>query len=353
MNIPVIGICISMDRTYVLPIVEKRLRSYPRDREAEWVLFDRDSIDDGAGTIIGRRWDPQAQAFGEVNESLPLPHAVYMQCIADRPAMIRLENLLGQNRLFNNYMFDKWQCWNLLSVDSVFRALVPDTRLFGSESDLREFLVDYRDIFIKPIDPEHGHSSNGIIRLVLQADETVHASYSSGMQMNFSSFGSTRHFYDWFEPSLTCRPYIVQETIVTDLWMSGAADIRLHMNKNGAGQWEFSHALFRIAQNRSHVIPSQIMMLTMDKWRSMFPAETQRIDGVERELIELGCRVGELMDHTGYHMADIGIDLGMKRNGELRIFEINPLPTPLLNKLESTSEASLTRPLDYALYVVG
>lgn len=352
MKVPVIGICVSKDRSYVVPMVEKRLRSFNRVREAAWVLFDRDSIDYGAGTVIGRRWDTDARSFGSADEIVSLPDAVYMQCIADRISIIRLERKLGANRLFNNIMFDKWQGWSMLASDRTLQDLIPHTQLFASEADLYAFLEMYRDIFIKPIDPEHGHSSNGIIRLVVNTDGTVDASYSTGVQMSFVSFESARQFYGWFESNLSQRPYLVQQTIKTELWMNGAADIRLHMNKNGSGQWECSHALFRIAQNRSHIIPSQVMQLSMEKWKTMFPTEKQRIDRVERKLIDLGYRIGMLMDRAGFHMADIGIDLGMDRQDGLRIFEVNPLPTPLLNKLEATGDGSLTKPLEYALYLL-
>jgi D-alanine-D-alanine ligase-like ATP-grasp enzyme len=99
-------------------------------------------------------------------------------------------------------------------------------------------------------------------------------------------------------------------------------------------------------------MPLQSMMLTMDKWKSMVPIELQRIDQIEQEVIELGFRIGEAMDQSNYHMADIGIDLGMEKSGRLWIFEVNPLPTPMLNKLEICRGDSLTMPLEYARYLL-
>ncbi|MDF2652401.1 MAG: hypothetical protein K0Q73_8206 [Paenibacillus sp.] len=350
MAYPIIGICVSKDRKYVHHYVEKRLQSYKRDRGVTWIMLDRDSIKPEQSTVRGRRWDVRTQAFRSKNETFAFPQVIYMQCVESQAKMNEIQQTRGC-KIFNNWIFDKWQGWKLLAAHTSLRGFLPESRLLQKESELQAFLQQQRDVFIKPIAPEHGHSSNGIVRLKHSGDGSVEASYSADLKMNFITFKSFKHSYEWLKPTLANKTYMMQQTIETEQFMNGVTDIRLHMNKNGRGQWEVSHLLFRIAHNRSHIMPLQSMMLTMDKWKSMVPNEIQRIDQIEQDMIELGFRIGNAMDQSEFHMADIGIDLGMEKSGRLWIFEVNPLPTPMLKKLEICRGDSLTMPLEYARYL--
>lgn len=84
----------------------------------------------------------------------------------------------------------------------------------------------------------------------------------------------------------------------------------------------------------------------------MYPSGIERIERLEREATELGFRIGRTLDLTGHHFADISIDLGMQSDDRLYVFEVNPLPTPLMTRLEPDRGDSLTLPLDYARYLI-
>lgn len=45
-------------------------------------------------------------------------------------------------------------------------------------------------------------------------------------------------------------------------------------------------------------------------------------------IMELGLSIGHWFDASGHHMADLGIDLGIERNGKLWIIEVTPFPFP-------------------------
>lgn len=350
MGLPIIGICISKDRRFVHPFVKKRMQSYTGPSDVTWMMFDRDSVRLAERTVTGHRWLPQRRSFHPRKETFRLPDVIYMQCMANRQRMNELVKATG-NKVFNSYMFDKWEGWKLLAGDSVVRAYLPDTRPLAGEADFEAFLLQYRDVFLKPIDAANGHSSLGIVRAALQADGSVQASYVRNLDMVFHSYGSVRDFYGWFKPNLVKRPYVMQQTIQTEQWMGGATDFRLHLIKNGAGRWEVSYFVFRISPNTSHVIPLKTRILTMTQWKSLYPSGVERIERLEREATDLSICIGRALDQTDHHFADISIDLGMQSDDRLYVFEVNPLPTPLMARLEPDRGDSLTMPLEYARYL--
>ncbi|MEF3307393.1 YheC/YheD family protein [Paenibacillus sp. GYB004] len=351
MGHPLIGICVSKHRRFVHPFVKKRLQSYMGPSDVTWIMFDHDSVRLAECTVTGHRWLPQRRSFHPRKETFRIPDAVYMQCMAGPKRMNELVQATG-NKVFNSHMFDKWEGWQLLAADSAIRPYLPDTQRLAGEADFESFLLRHRDLFLKPIDAANGHSSLGIVRAALQEDGSIQASYMRGLDMAFETYRSSGDFYSRFRANLNKRPYLLQQSIQTEQWMGGATDFRLHLIKNGSGRWEVSYFVFRIAPNPSHVIPLKTRILTMSQWKSMYPQGAERIDRLDKEAAEIGFGIGRTLDRTAHHFADISVDLGMESSGRLFVFEVNPLPTPLMNRLEPDRGDSLTMPLDYARYLV-
>lgn len=113
------------------------------------------------------------------------------------------------------------------------------------------------------------------------------------------------------------------------------------MCKNGFGEWEATAIPSRAASNDSHICGelSDISDLRNVNW-----------DWVQ-QIKDLGFTICQAFDCAGYHMADLGIDMGMDLKGKLWIFEVNPLSYPYY-KLADIQDDSMTRPLEYSHYLV-
>ncbi|WP_127584795.1 YheC/YheD family protein [Paenibacillus koleovorans] len=351
MNEPrVIGICVSADRPYVHEMAVKRLQMLGQaGNRNEWILFDRDRVNVKTRKVTGRRWGHGGQTFGTVEETIPCPPVVFVQCIAGRRWMEQLKRMGSQ--VFNDCMFDKWECWTTLAGDRRLRGVLPDTQLLTADPGLQLFLAKHRDIFLKPIDADLGHSSLGIVRLQLRENGSILASHESVLEMKTIEFDGFRSFYAWFYSYAGRNMYLMQQSIETEIRMNGVTDFRLHMNRKPRGQWVVSLVLLRIAHNRSHIVPKRAIMLPMHKWKAMSgnsPSQTRQIESIERSVIELGYRICSQLDGRGWHMADLGMDFGLDRQGQLWIFEINPLPSPLSLSADWYEGNAWTSPLVYA-----
>ncbi|WP_367757163.1 YheC/YheD family protein [Ammoniphilus sp. 3BR4] len=270
------------------------------------------------------------------------PAVVYMQCHIDREICRKIEHVIGR-KVFNNFIFDKWQGWELLSSDIVLRNHLPATQKLLNGADLQKFLYHHQDIFVKPVSAVKGHSSKGIIRVQLQKSKAIGIFYREGKMMRHERLENWQEVQDRINiPS----NYILQQSIQTVKRGEKVTDIRVNMSKNRKGKWEVSNLLFRMASNSSHIIPEDVKVFSPNHLEKTF-------HDFELDLMtcrNVGYRICHIFEKLGYHMGDLGIDLGIDENGHVWIFEVNPLPYPFTLS-PSHQDHSWTRPLEYASYL--
>ncbi|MEW9672159.1 YheC/YheD family protein [Ammoniphilus sp. 3BR4] len=339
---PNIGICVSNDKPCLAGIVKKRLEKYPND--ASLIKFQIKDMNFNNLRVKGHHFRKKKGVINEDQGFFPLPDAIYLQCHVELEVIKKLERVIGR-KVFNNLIFDKWKGWDILSKDVALRDHLPATQRLFNKTDFPIFLNSHRDIFIKPMSSLRGHSSQGIFRVQLQKDGSIQMFYRQGSEMRNQQFQSFLEVQDQF---FIPNKYILQKGIQTVKCGGKATDIRLNMSKNRLGKWEVSNLLFRIASNSSHIIPEDVMVFPINDLRKAYP--DFKIS--EMSISNIGYRICYIFDKLGYHMGDLGIDLGVDENGHVWIFEVNPLPFPFtLNPPQQ--DHSWIRPLEYALYLAS
>ncbi|MBD1383056.1 YheC/YheD family protein [Metabacillus arenae] len=338
---PHIGICVSKAKRRLRKLVKQRLQQYPDD--ATIITFYIEDVDLVKHNVRGTCLEKRAGEISRSKGIFPFPDVIYMQCDLDHKMLKEFEQVIG-HKVFNSFIFDKWKGWHLLANDKVLCHHLPDTRKLESEIDLQQFLYDYEDIFLKPINPIYAHNSKGIVRVKLQREGGIEVTYrQKGLRRK--SFEFYEEFQDWISPKYF-KDYIVQQSIATIKWGKKVTDIRLNMNKNGKGEWEVTLLLFRIASNDSHSMPGILAAHPFSNLPKMYP-QNKNMENIEISVVNLGFKICHVLDKSEHHMADLGIDLGVDENGHLWIFEVNPLPYPL----RGVDDLSMTRPLEYASYL--
>jgi hypothetical protein len=342
---PLIGFCVSRDYyPGLLGLVTQRLHFAPDD--VTFIRFHLKDIDFNNLQVKGEQF--QKDTRGWIEGVFPIPDVVYMQCSANREEIKRIENVIGP-KVFNSFIFDKWEGWNILNNYQELCDHLPNTQLLQNHMDLKDFLnkYNYNDVIFKPI---HGYSSEGILRMKFQENNKIKLFYKQGLKMEMQEFPHSREFWHFFSLKINYGSYIIQQSIETVKFRENVSDIRLNMTRNSKGQWEVSLILFRVATNSSIVIPSSISAYTLDNFLKSSVYKKEKMGDIENSIINLGIKICHAFDKLGYHMADLGIDLGMDENGHLWIFEVNPLPHPTQG---SVRDYSLTRPVEYAVYLVS
>jgi hypothetical protein len=342
---PIIGFCVSSEYyPGLFRLVTKRIQFAPDD--VTFIRFQMKDVDFINVQVKGEQFQKNT---GEWKAGIfPFPDVVYMQCSAKRVDIKKIENIIGP-KVFNSLIFDKWLGWKLLNNYKDLREHLPNTQLLQNHRDLIDFTnkYNYKDVIFKPI---HGYSSEGIIRMKFQENKKIKLFYKQGLNMEMQEFPDSKEFWNYFALKINYGSYIIQQSIDTVKSRESVSDIRLNMNKNSKGQWEVSLLLFRVATNSSIVIPLSMSVYTLDNFLNSSIYNKEKMGDIKNSIINLGLKICHAFDKSGYHMADLGIDVGMDENGHLWIFEVNPLPFPTQG---SVQDYSLTRPVDYAVYLAS
>lgn len=349
-NTDFIGVCVSDNKRDLIKIVRKRLSWYPRDICI--LIFYLEHLDLDKLNVTGEYYKKTKGKIEQSNGSFPIPKVIYLQCYADHELLTKIEETAGC-RVFNNFIFEKWQCWKLLSRNKMLSSHLPDTQQLCNEADFKKFVNRYQDVFLKPISPIDGYNARGLVRVRMQKEKNIEAIYQKKLKTDVKEFESYDHLWSSIQQMVSVNPYIVQQSIPTVNLNGMPVDFRLNMNKNGKGDWEVAALFVRIALNGSHVAGGRgIQYLPFDIREFLnliiFHDEnktTAKLSSIK----DLGFKICQTFDQSGYHVADIGIDLGMDENGHLWIFEVNPLPCPYVPPVK---DESWVKPFDYAQYLM-
>ncbi|MGN2275074.1 YheC/YheD family protein [Priestia megaterium] len=341
-EVPIVGICVSEEKPEFQRLVRKRLEQYYGN--ITLIRFHIKDLNLKNRQIKGDSFMKRKGMIHKKHGVFPIPQVIYLQCYVEPKVVEEMEQLIG-HKVFNSFIFDKWECWKLLHQDTELSPYLPYTQKMENEVMLQLSLFIYKDIFLKPISPSYGHSSKGIFRVKWKADGKVQVTYRKGKEMQKVSFDSYEKFRNWISRILS-ESYIIQQSIQTKTWHQKVTDLRLNMNKNGQGKWKVTLLILRIASNDSHIAKKVLAAHPMKNLIKLFP-DDKNMDGIEGIVNNLGFKICNSLDKSGHHMADLGIDLGIDESGHVWIFEINPLPHPL----KGVSDLSWTRPIEYAAYL--
>ncbi|MFP8644904.1 YheC/YheD family protein [Priestia aryabhattai] len=340
---PRIGICVSKKKRLLSELIEIRIKKFRG--KGSFIKFYIEDLNLEKCQVKGEYFNRKTKQWEE--GIFPFPETIYVQCYVDQQRLKEIEQVIGQ-KVFNNFIFDKWQGWELLSKDTVLQHSLPHTVQMKNKVDIKHFLYYHQDIILKPIDVSTGHSSRGIFRIKLQKNNIINVFFTKKQKIKEKNFESFDTFFEWISLKISTNEYIVQQSIQTVMLDKNATDIRLNMNKNAKGKWEVSLLLMRVATNSSYIIPSTVKILSIDKLVKLYPESKLKWNNIKNEAIHIGRRICHTFDKSGYHMANIGIDLGLDANEHLWIFEVNPLPHPLNGK-----DPSHKKPFEYACYLAS
>jgi YheC/D like ATP-grasp len=344
-NLPFIGVCVSKVKPLFEKLARERLEKYLGN--ANLITFHIEDLNLSKRNVRGICWEKVGESINRKEGVYPLPDVIYLQCYVENNVIKQIERVIGR-KVFNSFIFDKWECWSLLGRDNGLRNHLPYTRKLVNKTNIYPFLYQYKDIFLKPINVSHAHNSRGIFRVKLQNKGKIEIFYREKNKMKEKRFKSYQKFLDWTLPRLSPGGYILQQGIETVKSSKNATDIRINMNKNSKGQWEVSMILVRVASNISHVIPKFVTAYSISNFIKTLTVDKEKEAEIEKSVINVGMKICSMLDKSGYHMADLGIDLGMDENGHVWIFEINPLPFPFRGSIQ---DHSLIRPIEYASYL--
>lgn len=293
--------------------------------------------------------------------TVPLPDVVYDRIqtrrAEGRPSYIRFRRRLTQDvpTWFNaDGFFDKWRLHTLLWENERLRPYLPETRRYGDGSDLEHMLRSYPVVYVKPV---AGSLGEGILRL-RRTSAGFHVSYEIGERPVTRHRGSLPALHGLIRRLTRGRPYIVQQGLPLARWAGRPFDVRILMQRDGKGDWAITKMFSRIAA------PGGITSnLTRGADACNIHLLLRRVYGIKhrarlyRHLVHVGTYCAqEIARVMPGSVGELGLDLGMSRNGRVWLIEANSKPFLQMNREAGpahTLRLSVRRPLQFAKHLAG
>ncbi|WJH34757.1 YheC/YheD family protein [Paenibacillus sp. CC-CFT747] len=317
-------------------------------------LFTPEDVRHEERRIHASRLDPAGEWY---REWVPMPRLVFDRCRYQSHPRFRLMRQFRARYpeilYLNRPLAHKWGNHVRLSKDPHVRRHLPETRHYQSRADLDYFLKKYPVVYLKPRDGTGGRGIASIRRrgngLYLLQGRDPRLKILRPAVLRASSIPG--RLKDWGLQ----KKYLVQQGIDLELEDGRVHDYRLLIQKNGNGEWEVTGGAGRIGAKRSvtsnihgggRAVPCDQLL------RSRFSAE--KAASIRASMDRL-CHstVRQLEKHFG-SMCEMALDIAVDPEGKTWLLEVNPKPAREVFRLigeEETYRRSITRPLEYALWL--
>ena len=318
----------------LLPTLNSYMNKY-KEIGGSFLAFSLEGIQPKKQEIRGYMYQPFSKSWVKGNYAYPASlFSITEPSMTDKwpdfqRKMNHLQQVLGP-AIYNYPLFSKWDMYHMLG--GRFQEFLPETVLLEGLSDVRRMLNKYGTVYIKPINGRLG-------RAILYVSKTA-----GGFRLRYTSKRKIRSFTFKEFSSLESRlkklvlpgQYLIQERVPLMKHDRSVIDFRVIMVKDHDGKWQNSGIFARYGAKGSIVSnitaggKAESAHITLKK---IWGLNDAAIEEVLNKMKGLCCSVLEEVENNGYHCGNIGIDLGVTRDLDLVLIEMNNQnPDPYIAK---------------------
>lgn len=259
---------------------------------------------------------------------------VWVERVTDIPAFIDAVPYCFKkdNRAIMDYLKDKTflsdnrknvlskeQLQEKLKDDANFSHLVIPTHHATDYTDLIDCLDRYSTIVLKPL---KGIRGRGVYILEKKSDF-----YNLGYRTKVEKLNH-QELLDFFEESIKSKNYIIQKYVSSRSLQGDPFDCRVHVEKNEEGKWVSARNYIRIGIGQK-VISNVNQGGGISDPKPFLKANFgDKYEEIIRKLNNLAVTLPYKIELLrGTHIMSLGMDIGIDRDGELYLFEVNDGPS--------------------------
>ncbi|WP_371017994.1 YheC/YheD family protein [Pseudalkalibacillus sp. JSM 102089] len=323
------------------------------------VVFSIEGIQKEKRMINGFLYHPVKKAW----EVIKLPYPAVVMSIAEpsltsswekfHECMTDFELRLG-GRVFNYPHFSKWEMYQMLQPE--FGEYLPETVLYEGVQSVHDMLRRHDSVYIKPLNGRLGKS----ILNVKKEKHHIIVKYDENRRRREERFESKEESDVFFRKHLETNSFLMQQTIPLKTYEQRVIDFRVMTSKNHKGMWEtigiYSRygAKGQIVSNITAGGHTEIARATL---KTVWKLQDKEIQRVEEEMKRAVLNSIQKIEEQGYHLANIGVDIGLDDNCQISIIEINHQnPDPYIAMMAKDRLAFYTsryQNMRYARYLGG
>lgn len=206
-----------------------------------------------------------------------------------------------------------------LRQDPEFSSLVIPTFDIIQYKDLQRYSEQYSKFVLKP--------SGGIQGKGIYIIEKHNNKYLIGHKITEKSFDEDE-MEKFYKENIHNKGYIFQKYITSRTPQGDPFDCRIHVEKNGDGEWESARNYIRIGIGQKVVSNVNQGGGIADVKQFLKANYGEKGSEINERLNTLAMTLPYKVEQLrGTHIMSLGIDIGISKDGELYIFEVNDGPS--------------------------
>lgn len=250
-------------------------------------------------------------------------------------------------QIFNSYIRDrKYFIHNILLKDPDLVPHLPETLLATADS-IRFMMNKYDELIVKPANDYLGR---GIMKLQKEGIQQWSVIYTTAKETKKIYFEN--ELPDVLLQSINNRTYLVQKRIPLDTHDGNPFDIRVHVQRDETGDWNITGMLVRVA-------PKYGFLTNVGQGGTSYELddildEAQKTEA-HQAISELSLKVADCLASNLPHLADIGLDIGITKEGYPYFIECNFRPHRYIflgANMVDERKLTYTRPIGYARFLL-
>ncbi|MEC1524090.1 YheC/YheD family protein [Neobacillus niacini] len=226
---------------------------------------------------------------------------------------------------------------------------LPHSGLIKDCSQVISALNKQKKIIIKPINGSQGYG----IYYLRKNDKTIHVKTEKNKKIISRIFPNETKLFQWLQPLINFRPYLIQPYLELSNTVSQPFDIRILLQKDVQGVWLERGKGIRIGNTGGILsnLSAGGSVLDFTTWSSTLLQASK--ESICSELHFITTNLPHILEKEISPLFEIGIDIGVAKNGALWILDVNSKPgrKVVLKTDPDLKETLFFAPLLYGKYL--
>jgi glutathione synthase/RimK-type ligase-like ATP-grasp enzyme len=295
---------------------------------------------------------------GWKSSKFPLPDVIYPRSKFWAASGARSRNRLNRLgvKVLNPPMVGKWELHCFLKKNPELAPYLPETRSINSFGQVGAMLKKYRAVYLKPV---NGTKGKNIIRVSRSKKTSGYCyQYHTNGKLHKRCTSDLSSLQKQLRPIMGGRRYLVQKEIDLLRYQGGIVDIRVMVQKGHNGKWKVTGMACRVGKQGS--ITSNISSggrgQKVETVLNQNFSDPKLVDQITETIAFVAITAAQGVEDYRGNCGEIGVDIGVDKNGKVWFIEANLRPARLVFSLigeKQTRLKSVETPLLYARYLAG
>ena len=303
--------------------------------------------------ILGRRFDATEQCW--MDDEFPIPSLIYDRCFyGDDEHSKQCIPIVSWLKSREDIVFlgfglpNKLELYETLSNSSLIPYL-PRSQAIKDCTEVIVALSQQKKVIIKPINGSQGYG----IYYLKKNDKTIHVKTEKNKKIISRIFPNESKLFQWLQPLINHRPYLLQPYLELSTASSQPFDIRILMQKDEQGLWVERGKGIRIGNTGGILsnLSAGGTVIDFTSWASNLSIPKKEY--INNELNFITTNLPQILEQEILPLFEIGIDIGVAKNGAIWILDVNSKPgrKVILKTQPDLQETLFLAPLLYGKYL--